>query len=306
MEKNDLKALVDQIYENLVERIETNDTDSKEQVLGYLRDAIEIISDLDMDKLDSIEKAREAFKHSYRDLAKQSLYSYSCTSEKFLELTQLQEKTLQEYSSAKHINLEEITVRFGEIQTHMTEEITRANQVISELTTKIQELEQTSNIDPLTKIFNRRALNSYMENIFQKKPTSYIFHVLMLDVDNFKQLNDSYGHITGDKILVFIASLLRKTLRDGDRIFRYGGEEFTIILERSSDEQAFNIANRLIKLIRANNLIYLGEKITVTASIGMTKLLQSDTSPEEILSRADKALYISKSSGKNMVTRICE
>lgn len=305
MHKNDLKALVDQIYENLIERIETNDTDSKEQILGYLKDAIEVISDLDMDKLDSIERAREAFKHSYKDLAKQSLSSYKYTSEKFQELNQLHEKALQECST-EHINLEDITNKFSEIQTHMTEEIKRANQVISDLTHKVQELEQTSNLDPLTKVFNRRALNSYLSNVFANKHTDYSFHLLMLDIDNFKKLNDSYGHITGDKILIFIASLLRKALRDGDKIFRYGGEEFTIILDRNSDEQAFNIATRLVKLIKANNLIYLGEQIVVTASVGMTKLLSTDTSPEDILSRADKALYISKSNGKNMASRICE
>lgn len=305
MHKNDLKALVDQIYENIIERIETNDTDSKEQVLAYLRDAMEVISDLEMDKLDSIERAKEAFKHSYKDLAKQSLSSYKYTSEKFQELNQLHEKTL-EACSTEHINLEEITNKFSEIQTHMTDEIKRANQVISELTHKVQELEQTSNLDPLTKVFNRRALNSYLGNVFANKHIDYNFHLLMLDIDNFKKLNDSYGHITGDKILIFIASLLRKALRDGDKIFRYGGEEFTIILDRNSDEQAFNIANRLVKLIKANNLIYLGEQIVVTASVGMTKLLSTDTSPEDILSRADKALYISKSNGKNMASRICE
>lgn len=305
MHKNDLKALVDQIYENLIERIETNDTDSKEQILGYLKDAIEVISDLDMDKLDSIERAREAFKHSYKDLTKQSLSSYKYTSEKFQELNQLHEKALQECST-EHINLEDITNKFSEIQTHMTEEIKRANQVISDLTHKVQELEQTSNLDPLTKVFNRRALNSYLSNVFANKHTDYSFHLLMLDIDNFKKLNDSYGHITGDKILIFIASLLRKALRDGDKIFRYGGEEFTIILDRNSDEQAFNIATRLVKLIKANNLIYLGEQIVVTASVGMTKLLSTDTSQEDILSRADKALYISKSNGKNMASRICE
>lgn len=304
MQKSDLKALAEEMYSNLINKIDSSESISKEQMVDYLKDAIRVISSLQAEELDSIEHAKIAYNNSYKELVEQSLNSYEYTSEKFEELTMLQEKTIQQYTQ-NGIDVEKIAAKFSEIQTHMTQEIKRANSVINQLTNKVQELEKTSNLDPLTKVYNRRALNSFLGNLFANN-IKYPLHIMMLDVDNFKSINDNYGHITGDKILVYIATLLKKTLRDGDKIFRYGGEEFTITINRSSDEQAEAVANRLLKLIRTSNLIYLGEKLEVTASIGLTKMLENDNSLEELLSRADKALYLSKSSGKNKVSRIYE
>jgi diguanylate cyclase (GGDEF)-like protein len=187
----------------------------------------------------------------------------------------------------------------------MTKEVKKANEVISELSNKVKVLEQTSNLDPLTKVLNRRALISYLKEVCTNKDIPYTLHILMIDIDNFKSINDNYGHITGDKILIFIANILRKALRDGDKIFRFGGEEFTIILNRNSDKESEAIANRLLKLISSNNLIYMGQKISITASIGMTKFIENDT-PDSLMGRADKALYKSKNDGKNMVSKVCE
>lgn len=302
MQKNDLKALVEQIYENLLERIDADENTTKEQVVNYLKDAIDIVSNINDKDIDSIEHAKAAFNNSYKELVSQSLSSYRNTNEKFGELTQLNEQTLQKCNN-KQIDLETLTTKFSEIQTHMTDEVKKANQIISELSEKVKTLEETTNLDPLTKVFNRRALISYLNGVCANKNIPYHLHVLMLDVDNFKKINDTYGHITGDKILIFISNILRKTLRDGDKIFRFGGEEFTVIVNRNSDEQCELIANRLLRLISSNKLIYMGEKISVTASIGMTKLHETDT-PDSLLTRADKALYVSKHNGKNIVSKV--
>jgi len=304
MEKNDLKALIEEIYENLLERINSDENATKGQVVAYLKDAIEVVSNINDKDIDSIEHAKEAFNNSYKELVKQSLTSYKNTNDKFGELTQLNKETMDQCGE-KHINLETLTKKFNEIQSHMTEEVKKANEVISELSSKVKVLEQTSNLDPLTKVLNRRALISYVKDVCANKDIPYSLHVLMIDIDNFKSINDNYGHITGDKILIFISNILRKALRDGDKIFRFGGEEFTIILNRNSDEQADAIANRLLKLISSNNLIYMGQKISITASIGFTKFLKNDT-PDSLMARADKALYASKNNGKNMVSKVYE
>lgn len=304
MEKTDLKALVEEIYENLLERIDMEEEATKVQVVNYLRDAIDVVSNINDKDIDSIEHAKAAFNNSYKELITQSLKSYKNTNEKFGKLTQLNQQTLNECET-NQINLETLTTKFNDIQTHMVDEVKKANQVISDLSEKVKVLEQTSNLDPLTKVFNRRALISYLKSICSNKETPHILHVLMIDIDNFKTINDNYGHIAGDKILIFIANILKKTLRDGDKIFRFGGEEFTITINRNTDEMSESIAHRLLKLISSNNLIYMGEKISVTASIGMTKYLKGDT-PDTLISRADKALYISKHSGKNMVSKVCE
>lgn len=303
MEKNDLKALVEKIYENLLERIDENKDATKEQVIHYLKDAIDIVSNIDDKDIDSMEHAKAAFNNSYKELVAKSLSSYRSTNEKFGKLTQLNEETLQQCND-NQIDLKTLTTKFGEIQSHMTDEVKRANQIISELSQKVKTLEETTNLDPLTKVFNRRALISYLNEVCSNNDkTPYELHIIMLDLDNFKTINDTYGHIAGDKILIFIANMLRKTLRDSDKIFRFGGEEFTIVLNRNSDDEAELIANRILKIISSNRLVYMGENISVTASIGMTKLFAKDT-PDTLLSRADKALYASKHNGKNMVSKV--
>jgi diguanylate cyclase (GGDEF)-like protein len=124
--------------------------------------------------------------------------------------------------------------------------------------------------------------------------------MLMLDLDDFKQINDNYGHVAGDKILIFISNILKQTLREGDKIFRYGGEEFIIILNRTDNIFCSKIANRILELIRANNLIYKGETLHATASIGTAVFIEGDT-PDTFISRADKALYQAKKNGKNQI-----
>ena len=304
MQKNDLKALIEEIYENLLERIDAEEKATKEQIVNYLRDTINIVSNIKDEDINSIEHTKEAFNNSYKELIKQSISSYQNTNQRFGELTELNKETLKECNN-NQIDLNTLTTKFHDIQTHMTDEVKKANQVISELTEKVKILEEASNLDPLTKVFNRRALISYLKTVCAKKDTLHALHILMIDIDDFKVINDNYGHIAGDKILIFISNILKKTLRDGDKIFRFGGEEFTITLNRNTPEQAEIIANRVLKLISSNNLIYMGEKISVTASIGITKFLKNDT-PDTLITRADKALYISKHSGKNRISKVCE
>jgi diguanylate cyclase (GGDEF)-like protein len=128
----------------------------------------------------------------------------------------------------------------------------------------------------------------------------YDFHLLILDIDDFKSVNDKHGHLAGDKVLIFIANILKKTLRDGDKVFRYGGEEFVIILNRIDDEHCHKVTKRLLELIRSNKLIYKGEGLRVTMSVGATKYSAGDT-PDSIIARADKALYKAKARGKNQM-----
>ncbi|WP_300454065.1 GGDEF domain-containing protein [Sulfurimonas sp.] len=304
MQKNDLKALIGEIYENLLERIEAEEEPTKGQVVTYLQDAMEIVSDINDKDIDSIEHAKASFKNSYKELMKQSLNSYKSTNQKFGELAERNQEAIEKCSS-QHIDIDSLSSMFDEIQSHMIEEVKKANEVIADLTQKVKILEETSNLDPLTKVFNRRALSAYLADVCSNKGVPYAMHVIMLDIDNFKTINDKYGHLTGDKILIFISNVLRKTLRDGDKIFRYGGEEFTVVINRNTDEQCELIANRLLNLVSSNKLIYMGERISVTASIGVTKLKSGDT-PDSLLSRADKALYMSKRNGKNMVSKACE
>jgi diguanylate cyclase (GGDEF)-like protein len=299
MQKEDLKSLVTQMYNELIEDIDSQENATKEQVVTFLQDATVSISKIDENKLDSIEHAKLAFTNAYKEIASDSIFSYKNTNEVFEGLSKIHQETIDECSEM-HINLPEITKKFDDIQTQMNIEVERANSIITELSIQVKELEKNSNLDSLTKVFNRRALTTYLNNLCSKENLHYEPHLLILDIDDFKIINDTYGHIAGDRILVFIANILRRTLRDGDKIFRYGGEEFIIILNRIDSESCIEITNRIIKLINSNKLIYKGESLTVTMSVGVTKFYTQDT-PDDIIARADKALYRSKRSGKNQM-----
>ncbi len=254
------------------------------------------ISDEDMS---SVGFAETLFHNAYQDIANKSLSSYADTNANIQKLTKMHEKTLLE-CNAQHINLPALTLKFDEIQSHMNNEVKKANEVISQLTTQVKTLEKKSNLDSLTKVFNRRALTTYLKSVCSNNEIPYEFHMLILDIDDFKNINDKYGHVAGDKVLIFIANILKKTLRDGDKVFRYGGEEFIIVLNRIDDALCNKISNRLLSLVRGNKLIYKGEGLRVTMSIGTTVYTKGDT-PDSLIARADKALYRAKNSGKNQM-----
>lgn len=299
MKTNSLKSLVTQLYEDLLSKIDAQKEPNKEQVITYLQDAVMTIQNIDEDDLDSVEHAKLAFNNAYKEIANKTLSSYQNTNDRFAKLTKIHEQTVQNYEN-QLIDMPSIKEKFDEIQDHMSQEIQRANKVISELSVKIKELESRSNLDALTKIFNRRALDTYLKNVCDKKELKHELHVLLFDIDDFKRINDKYGHVAGDKILIFVANILRKALRDGDKVFRYGGEEFLIVLNRIDVTTCQKIAERILKLVSSNQLFYQGQSINVTMSIGATLFYPKDT-PEMLINRADKALYKSKNNGKNQM-----
>ena len=300
MQKDDLKSLVTQMYKELLDSIDSQETPSKEQVIDYLEDAVNTIKKIDDDEIDSIEHAKLAFTNAYKKIAKESISSYKATNDKFEELGKMHQSAMEEVQD-KLIDLPTINSKFNEIQAHMTEEVQKANSIITQLNMQIKELEEDSNLDGLTKVFNRRALDRYLTKITQKGQLKHELHLLILDIDDFKSINDEYGHVVGDKVLIFIANLLRNTLRDGDKVFRYGGEEFVIILNRITETKCLEIAQRILKTISTNTLLYKGKSVNVTISIGATKYAEDDT-PESLVARADKALYNSKAQGKNQLS----
>ena len=299
MQKDDLKSLVTEMYEELLAHIDASETVSRAQVVHYLKDASQTISKISDESIDSSEHAREVFKNTYKEIAKKSLKSYEDTNNTFEKLSKIQKETLGECEKA-HIDYPSIKEKFDEIQEHMSQEVHRANSLITKLTKQVQELEESSNLDSLTKVFNRRALTSYLTAVCEKGSIQSNLHLLILDIDDFKLINDTHGHIAGDKILIFIANILRKTLRDGDKVFRYGGEEFIITLNRVGVNECKEIGERILTLISSNQLIYKGTSLNVTMSIGGTRYYDGDV-PDKIIARADKALYRSKHSGKNQM-----
>jgi len=300
MKKEELKLLVTHIYKELLENIDTEQDPSKEQVATYLEDAAETIKKIEEERVDSTQLVKQTFTNKYKDIAKKTLSSYKTTNSKFDNIAQTQAEIINDYENLL-IDAPLIKEQYIKTQMHISQEVERANQIIKDLSQQIKKLENSSKLDSLTQIFNRRALDEYLTDICNKKPLKHELYILLLDIDDFKKINDSYGHVAGDKVLILVANILRKTLRDGDKVFRYGGEEFLVVLNRIDITTCKDIGNRILKLVSSNQLFYKGNTLNATISIGAT-LSHKDDTPETLIERVDKALYTSKRHGKNQMS----
>ncbi|MBA4347873.1 MAG: GGDEF domain-containing protein [Clostridiales bacterium] len=170
-----------------------------------------------------------------------------------------------------------------------------------------EQLQKLAALDPLTGILNRRfgmvrLHEEYSRSVRRGVPLA----ILMFDIDHFKQVNDTYGHVVGDRVLRNIASQIRQGIREGDVLLRYGGEEFMVILPGASKEDAFAIAERVRHIVRENITTYGENKINVTISVGLDSMPETTISGEmELIANADEALYRSKNAGRDRTTIHC-
>lgn len=174
---------------------------------------------------------------------------------------------------------------------------------IGQLQTAFNELERHALEDPLTGVANRRAFDKiFKEHVESAKMSSSNFCLLLVDIDNFKQFNDRYGHLMGDKVLRFIALKMRDVIKGQDFLSRFGGEEFAIILPNTVYGGGVALASAILKKIASAPLIINdGEAIDpVTVSIGVADSLSGEEC-EALFRRADVALYKAKAQGRNRV-----
>ena len=159
--------------------------------------------------------------------------------------------------------------------------------------------EQTSRTDPLTKLLNRGSFNSHLvEEINRCSRNGEIFSLLMLDLDSFKTVNDNLGHPAGDELLIKTAQIITNRVRESDFVFRFGGDEFALILPKTSSKGALEIASWVHDEIQ---LRASTADQTTTCSIGIATFPENGSTSEEITQMADSALYLAKRLGKNRV-----
>ncbi len=174
-------------------------------------------------------------------------------------------------------------------------------KLICELHYQEQKMRDFAQKDSLTKLLSRRAWFEFAEQyeiIANRQNLPYT--LLMVDLDDFKNINDEFGHLAGDKILKEFAVITHSVARDSDIIGRFGGEEFIFLLPNTSAEQAYSLCERLHNEVRNTIVDYKGQPLTFTTSIGIA--CQSATheySLDYLISMADNALYTAKSRGKN-------
>lgn len=162
--------------------------------------------------------------------------------------------------------------------------------------------EETVLLDPLTGIGNRAHIESRIRQALQfARNSSSPAGILFMDIDHFKNFNDTHGHLIGDKILRFVANALRQNLRTSDSCGRWGGEEFLALINETNPEGLRIAAEKLRTLIAQSHLEENGIHLHMTISIGATLMRETDTL-ESLLQRADELMYQSKSRGRNCVT----
>jgi diguanylate cyclase (GGDEF)-like protein/PAS domain S-box-containing protein len=168
----------------------------------------------------------------------------------------------------------------------------------AELNKALKDMEELAVTDKLTKLYNRHRIDEALDiEITKSERYGTHFGVLILDIDNFKMVNDNYGHYAGDVVLKEFADILSRYVRESDTLGRWGGEEFVIIVPDSNKDSILHFAQRLREIIQEYKFDVVGN---ITASIGTTLYINNDT-PESLISRADSALYQSKNSGRNCV-----
>ena len=168
---------------------------------------------------------------------------------------------------------------------------------------KLREMRHIALTDPLTGAGNRQLVEGRLRAVIAEcQHTKGSAGLLFMDVDNFKRINDIYGHRSGDRVLRMVADTLSYAIRSTDTIGRWGGEEFIAILNNVDDEDALrNIAEKARILVELSRLDINDQNLTVTVSIGATRLRPDDT-PESLVDRADGLMYQSKKAGRNFVT----
>ena len=164
---------------------------------------------------------------------------------------------------------------------------------------------KASMTDKLSGAFNRLAFDDYINSLIDKVAMRWsTFSILMIDIDNFKNINDKYGHLVGDRVIIATVQKCKSVLRKNDFLARFGGEEFVVILDGSTLKMAEKKAHEICKVISSTDFVIDKEKqnttITFTVSIGAS-IFKGDDTVNSVIERADRALYAAKNAGRNRV-----
>ena len=170
----------------------------------------------------------------------------------------------------------------------------KANELLSQI-------EESSTKDPLTGAYNRRFLMDYIEKCIEQTENGKMraFSIIMFDIDNFKKINDTYGHLAGDDCIKNLAYIFNNSLRNVDIVARYGGEEFVCVLPTAEDLPAFRRAEQIRVSVENTQLSEdIDKKVTISGGVAM---YASGMTPEQLINAADENLYIAKESGRNQI-----
>ncbi|PCI22719.1 MAG: diguanylate cyclase [Piscirickettsiaceae bacterium] len=183
------------------------------------------------------------------------------------------------------------------------EKMEETNLEINRIKEELEAVKKTAEEDALTGLKNRGAFDSFIYQVVHESNRSTTPHLIMLDIDHFKRINDNFGHLVGDRVIRYISALMRQIIGEEHHIARYGGEEFAIVINNKSLDETLQLTEK-IRIAMSNSKLQRkdsGETIgQVTVSAGISTLQNGDTI-DSFIDRADKALYNAKETGRNKV-----
>lgn len=257
--------------------------------LNQLQDGAEIKAGLDDDLDKNMSSLQEAVHDAGRleDL-RQTVLDRLATLQETID----QRRQFDQHREGQAQN--ELT-RIRERVQGLQEELSRVEAEKTSLALKLQ-------FDPLTGACTRTTFEERLgQELDRYRRYRHPFSVIMFDVDHFKRINDTYGHPIGDRCLREIIERVKPLLRRSDMVARYGGEEFIVILPETEKQQGASAAEKLRSAIEATEFMVQGQRFPVTISFGVTEANPLDSEPENIVQRADRALYQAKEAGRNRV-----
>ncbi len=301
--KQEVQALNDLFHsDERSKRIEMHFERQKERILAFIERQRSYVHDKEKELRDIIDLLTKAM----ANLNVENLEFYRRIhdqGEKMIEISGLDD--IKKIKNALKVEVEQMWEMVELKQDQEKRQIQSLANQVHTLQAELEAAKKKSMTDGLTGVYNRHALDHFLaERIDRNRMVHADFSLMMVDIDNFKQINDKYGHLIGDRVLVALAQKCHGAIRGDDFLARYGGEEFTIILEgttfRNALKKARTICTSVAAVRYATSEVQKDDYLSMTVSIGMTQFKKGDT-PEKLVARADKALYEAKRKGKNCV-----
>ena len=255
-----------------------------------------------------LEKAQQLFATLHDNVSRTLEQAYGKTNEYGQTLSQYQTRLTSDLSTEQLslliVDLNSSTTHMAKNNRHLLRDLNDSRDEISSLKKQLHEMKKQVKTDGLTALANRKA---FFEQVTEMEANGDFLHgkhcLLMLDIDHFKKVNDTFGHLFGDKVIKAVATVLKKNTKGKDIAARFGGEEFIVLLPNTGIEGARVVAENIRQTIEGASIINPNNKqivSKVTISIGVTEMLQEDDF-EQMIVRADKALYAAKENGRNQV-----
>lgn len=309
--KSDKVQQILDLNDNILEILRAATSRAKGELEQYTSLVKEIGKDLvemESDVMSSFSCTRETFENdkAFNNTLAHNLVDTTQTLDISTNLVELKGFVASKLSTIKEalekkrkhddLQLKKATVRVKKLR----QNITGMKREIVQVQKKARVLEEETLLDPLTGVHNRRAYEKRIqEELARFERHEEVFSLLMIDIDNFKSINDRYGHWAGDRCLQELTKLIERILRGTDFLARFGGEEFITILPGTDEQGIYIVAEKLRELVDRACFLYQDKEIPLTVSVGGTTVTPSDIDAETIFKRADKALYEAKRTGRN-------